>query len=177
MRQGILVLLAVLLTCPSERASGQSSSPISIQGSILIQTLGDEDVDVYSAGAGLEGLIRFSKGALSVGVGGQYTIHEGEMALDLTMYGPFIEPRLVFPLDSDQFAPYASVRLGHTTGTAEALLGSDVEYSFTYFNVGGGILVNLTRRINMDFGGTIGRIVDGGSGFDMTTRAGISIGF
>jgi hypothetical protein len=131
----------------------------------------------------------------------QYTVHgDSEAEADghdanIKLVGFFFEPRYVINVGSGKWAPYLSARA--------ALAQFDVRVNFTdgdvltfksdgvTLNGGGGILVNLSSRVNLDFGATIGyssyKDTDGdisgrpfvqemGSGTNAVVRLGLAIG-
>ena len=116
---------------------------------------------------------------------------------DVILAGGFIEPRYVFDIGQDRYAPYASARLAYLEQSIDLDLdGVSVSASAngTQLNVGGGFLVRLSSRVNLDVGATIGRInfddvevtvpgqgtvtVEGssGSGQNLVLRVGLAIG-
>jgi hypothetical protein len=177
--RGARALIAVTTLCvaASTQATAQSAQAFSIQGSGLFIGFGGSAYSDMSAGKGFEGQVRYTSGAMSLGVGYQYTRHtmEGEEG-HMNNSGAFIEPRYVFSTSSPTLAPYLSARLGllRMSGIMpENSNGGTV-------NLGGGILARLTSRTNLDFGATYGytRFSGGiaGSGSDLVLRAGLAIG-
>src|SRR4051812_6782139 len=92
------ICAVTLITAPclmaSTRAVAQSAQAISFQASGLYIGFGGSAYSEMSAGAGVEGQFRYTSGAMSLGVGYQYTRHtmmgeEGHMSNQ----GAFIEPR------------------------------------------------------------------------------------
>jgi hypothetical protein len=142
----------------------------------------------------------------------------------ISLTGIFFEPRRVLDIGSSRFAPYVSARLSYLEQRADLDLAfndvrapggqvvlapvgrrevslntaarAGVELSASGFqgNVGGGVLVKLSPRINLDLGLTLGAIrfgdaqlsVDGesvgsfdgtsGTGQNAVVRAGLAIG-
>jgi hypothetical protein len=172
-----LSLVATLCVAASTHVAAQSAQAFSIQGSGLYIGFGGSAYSEMSSGAGFEGQLRYTSGAMSIGAGYQYTRHtmEGEEG-HMNNSGAFIEPRYVFSTSSPTLAPYLSARLGllRMSGIMpESSNGGTV-------NLGGGVLARLTSRANLDFGATYGytRFSGGiaGSGSDLVLRAGLAIG-
>lgn len=175
----LAVVLSCLLVSP---LAGQSAQRFSIQGSGLYASVYGGDYDEYgiSNGIGFEGQLRFTPSALSIGAGFQYTKHSspggtiffddgsppvGVSDWDGRLFGFFIEPRYVIPTRSVRFGPYISARLsmlkyeddtnwqaqdGSVRGTASTSTDG------LTVNGGGGVLVRLGPRVNMDLGVTYG---------------------
>jgi len=159
------------------RVGAQSAQAFSIQVSGLFIGFGGSAYSEMSSGGGGEAQLRYTSGAMSLGLGYQYTRHtmEGEEG-HMSNSGVFIEPRYVFSTSSPSLAPYLSARLSllRMSGIMEEdSNGGNV-------NFGGGILARLTSRLNLDFGATYGytRFSGGisGSGSDLVLRAGLAIG-
>jgi hypothetical protein len=136
--------------------SAQSAQPMSIQVSGLYNGVYGDVFGGFQNGVGAEGQIRYTPGALSVGVGFQYTTHAlNGQPEDIHFYGVFLEPRYRIHTGSNVLAPYLSARL--------ALLkvgfsGGDLTLSssYTQVNGGGGLLYRLGPRVNLDLGATYG---------------------
>jgi hypothetical protein len=172
-----LVTLTALCVVASSRVAAQSAQAFSIQVSGLYIGFGGTAYSDMSIGTGGEGQLRYTSGAMSLGIGYQYTRHtmmgeEGSMSNS----GAFIEPRYVFSTSSPNLAPYLSARVSllQMKGIMpENSNGGNV-------NLGGGVLARLTSRANLDFGATYGytRFSGGiaGSGSDLVLRAGFAFG-
>ncbi len=108
-------------------------------------------------------------------------------------YGPFAEPRYVIDVHSSSLAPYLSARLAWLTQSADFQeFNGTAKGSGFQVNGGGGVLVRLSSRMNLDLGATFGSIhfgdyivkqggdevgrVQGGNGTNFVGRVGISIG-
>lgn len=171
------MVIGALSTAASSRAVAQSAQAFSFQVSGLYIGFGGSAYSDMSSGAGAEGQFRYTSGAMSLGLGYQYTRHTMmDMDGHMTNSGAFIEPRYVFSTSSPSLAPYLSARLGllHMSGVLpESSNGGTV-------NLGGGVLARLTSRTNLDFGATYGytRFSGGitGTGSDLVLRAGFAIG-
>jgi hypothetical protein len=172
--------------------SAQSARPFSLQASGLFAALLGEAYDNLKGGLGVEVQLRRTFGRGSVGAGIEFTEHQLEFPTDanpVARLGPFVEPRLVIPTASNSVAPYLSARL--------ALLkisyrdkSTDVFQSATGYTVngGGGMLVRLGPRVNLDLGATFGHTRFGnltssggsttalGSGSNLIFRTGFTLG-
>ena len=161
----------------------QSAQRWSIQGSLIYVTVSGEAYEGMNAGAGLELQLRYTPSQLSIGAGIQSSSHSvqyeelGDQEVSLT--GGFVEPRYVIDIGSDRAAPYVSGRLAFLKQsiTVEGLTGST---SGTQLNGGGGVLVRVSPRVNLDFGVTFGSIKFGDitltDGIDSVTLPGSSAG-
>jgi hypothetical protein len=163
---GLLTALTLLV---AGKATAQSAQAVSIQVSGLYNVVFGDVFETLKNGVGGEAQIRYTPGALSFGLGFQYTTHDrppveptDPASLDFRLYGPFIEPRYRIHTGSNVWAPYLSARF--------SLLKvgfSDPEFSlsssFIQVNGGGGLLYRLSSRVNLDMGATFGynRLSDG----------------
>ena len=184
--------LATLVSCgsllvPSDVA-GQTAQRLSLQLSGLGSAPYGGGLAGIALGAGFEGQIRYNHSAFSIGFGFDATFHDVEATPDttVTLAGGFVEPRYVIDLGHDRVAPYISARgavsqtkvdVGTATGTATG---------FT-LNGGGGILVVMGERANIDLGATLGfkdvgtadfpdGTFDLGSGANLIFRLGVAFG-
>lgn len=195
-----LLAAAVLLAVAPPAASAQSAQRHSLQLSgIFVGTYGTA-YEGLKDGGGLELQYRLTPGLWSVGVGLQSSVHTFSDAslsgMDVSLAGLFIEPRRILDVGSAQFAPYLSARLSFlqqsldvptTAGTVTATA------SGTQLNGGGGVLLRLSPRVNLDLGATYGLINFGdvalsggggrstvsgtsGNGSNLVLRAGVAIG-
>lgn len=194
-RLGAVLLAATVCSVP---AAAQSARPWSAQvAPIYLVLLGDTFEGVKSA-LGFEGQLRYTKGRFSLGAGLEYTKHgikDDPDGFAIRRVGPFVEPRFVIPTSSNSIAPYLSARLSIVSVklvVPEALQDQIIggKATGTTFNAGGGLLVRLAPRINLDLGATIGRTNFGtvtfddgtagedlGSGGNLILRVGLGIGF
>lgn len=156
--RAVMVAVGVSVTAAS-MASAQTAQRWAIQTSVLFATMSANIFENVENGPGLEAQLRFSPSALSVGIGGQITRHgiESDVVGDMNLFGVFLEPRYVIALESNRFAPYVSGRLSFLRGSLDGDQGS-VEGNGAQFNAGGGVLVRLTPRVNLDLGATYGRL-------------------
>jgi hypothetical protein len=134
----------------------QSAQPYSLQASGLINGVFGDVFTGLQDGIGGEAQFRYTPGALSVGAGFQFTIHELEgREEDARLYGGFIEPRYRIHAGSNVMAPYVSARL---SVLKVSFSGGDLSLSSTFMqlNGGGGLLTRLGSRLNLDLGATYG---------------------
>ncbi len=201
MRRSVWVLtLLTLGAFTSASAEGQTAQRFSIQVSALGNTLFGDDFEGLKTGFGGEAQLRFNPSAFSIGAGIQYTYHGVDLeslglaapgfSINSSLTGFFVEPRYVFDMGSDRAAPYLSSRFSVSNLTLKAeLQGETAELTDTglTFNGGGGVLVRLNARSNLDFGATfgykrLGVISSGteesgeGSGTNIIYRIGIAFG-
>jgi hypothetical protein len=171
----------------------QSAQAFSLQGSALVNGVFGDVFTGLQDGIGGEAQFRYTPGALSVGAGFQFTVHgvEGRME-DVRLYGGFIEPRHRIHVGSNVVAPYVSGRL---SVLKVGFSGGDLSLSSTFMqlNGGGGLLVRMSSRLNLDVGATFGynRLgsgvltsessgtavpVESSSGSNIVIRLGLAIG-
>jgi hypothetical protein len=190
LRRAVIVSAVSVVALSTARA--QTGQRFSVQISGLYATVGADVFAKVESGPGAEGQIRMTRGAFSVGLGGQYTRHgiQSDVIGDLNLYGVFLEPRYVIAVTSDTYAPYISGRVSYLRGSLDGTQGS-VESNGAQFNAGGGILLKLTNQVNLDVGATYGRLnfgtitktidgeefeEDGGGGGNLVLRVGFSFG-
>jgi hypothetical protein len=206
----LLPAIALVVVANSGRA--QTSQKISIQGSGLVAALfGDAFGDIKD-GFGGELQLRYTPGKWSFGGGVQYTSHGVSEDVEnvfskVTLTGVFFEPRYVIDVGSSSYAPYLSGRFALSKMKFE--LNEDFVNDFEGFsfelsepagptiNGGGGVLIRLGNRANLDLGVTFGytkfknirlRVVDDsgtevsndvfevGSGMNAVVRLGLAFG-
>ncbi len=134
----------------------QSAQPFSLQVSGLVSGVLKDVFVGLKHGVGAEAQLRYTPGALSVGAGFEFTIHElEERSENARFYGGFIEPRYRIHAGSNVVAPYVSARFAVLK---VGFSGEDLSLTSTFLelNGGGGILVRLGPRINLDAGATLG---------------------
>lgn len=134
----------------------QSAQTFSLQVSGLVNGVLKEVFVGMQNGVGAEAQFRYTPGALSLGAGFQFTIHElQERSDNARFYGGFVEPRYRIHAGSNVAAPYVSARFAvFKVGFS----GEDLSLSSTLLelNGGGGVLVRLGPRVNLDVGATLG---------------------
>lgn len=187
---GLVVLVLAVVSSPAGAQSGQR---FSIQASVLrAQLLGDA-YPGFASGYGFEVQLRYTHSALSVGGGYQHTSHSLAGFSDkVGLGGIFLEPRYTLvTLSSESIAPYVSSRLSLLQQRID-VNGLESSASGLTINVGGGILIRMSRRVNGEIGltygftnfddftlrGPGGQTSSGpsGSGSNIVARAGIAVG-
>ena len=187
------------LTIATTAASAQSSQRWSAEvAPIYVVLLGNTFQGTKSA-LGFEGQLRYTASNLSIGAGVEYTKHgftDASLAgFGLRRVGPFIEPRYVILIGSSKVAPYISARFSVVSISLvvpASQQGTIIPGTSTgtTINGGGGVLLHLAARLNLDLGATVGhtsfgtvKYSDGttggslGSGGDLVVRGGLSFGF
>ena len=187
------LVLCVLGATLGGDLEAQSAQTFSLQVSGLVNgVLKDVFVGLQS-GVGAEAQFRYTPGALSLGAGFEFTIHElKERTENARFYGGFVEPRYRIHAGSNVVAPYLSARFAVLKIDFS---GEDLSLSSTFLelNGGGGILVRVGPRVNLDVGATLGYNhlgegiltsqvghtevrVDGSSGSNLVAHLGLAIG-
>jgi hypothetical protein len=213
-----LTALAAVASISAPLAA-QSAQRWSVQASGLFVGVAGDAYEGLKSGPGAEAQVRLTPGLWSYGAGLQYSTHgiDGVSGKNVSLTGLFIEPRRVFDIGKAKVAPYVSARLSYlrlaldfgdvALGRIAAAHSADVSlsarqsranltYSASGFqgNVGGGVLIKLSPRLNLDLGTTLGLIkfgevkaeLDGrtvstsgttsGTGQNAVVRAGLAIG-
>jgi opacity protein-like surface antigen len=196
-----LFAAAVLLGQP-QVASGQMGQRLSIQASALRADVFGDQFSTFDAGLGFELQARYTPGVVSWGGGVQYTIHGDSEAEadghdpDIKLLGIFVEPRYVLDIGGESAAPYLSARVAFAQFDVRVDFSDGDVLTFTStgvtLNVGGGLLVRLGPRVNLDVGATAGfnryQPTDGdtafgepfdmelGSGTNLVMRVGLAVG-
>jgi hypothetical protein len=178
----------LLLATPLALLSAQSAQPYAVQVSALFTMIQAGNTRV--AGSGVEVQQRFNRvyatetfGALSLGVGAQFTVHtKGRDRLEIR--GLFAEPRWVPPLATETVFPYVSMRLSLQQMLGEFQFAENGRSLGGAMGVGGGVAVRLARKINLDAGAQLLRQQFGNIGVltfrPFTTynaRVGVSLGY
>ena len=143
------------------------------------------------AGYGLEGQVRYTPSAFSLGGGVQWTTHNWTDANEdsnLSLVGGFLEPRYVLPA-SDRIGPYLSARFAITKLKLKIANEEVGTATGQTINGGGGVLISLTPKMAMDVGATFGYTNFGdlkqnglptglktGKGTNLIARIGLAIG-
>ena len=187
------LVLCVLGATAGGELEAQSAQTFSLQVSGLASgVLKDVFVGLQN-GVGAEAQFRYTPGALSLGAGLEFTIHElEERTENARFYGGFVEPRYRIHAGSNVVAPYVSARFAVLKIDFS---GEDLSLSSTFLelNGGGGILVRLGPRVNLDVGATLGYNhlgegiltsqvghtavpIDGSSGSNLVAHLGLAIG-
>jgi hypothetical protein len=193
----ILLIAATLLG--TGRLSAQSAQAVSLQVSGLYNVVFGNVFENLKNGLGGEAQIRYTPGALSYGLGFQYTAHDrppvqpgDPESLDARLYGVFIEPRYRIHTGSNVAAPYLSARFSLLkVGFSDP--DFSLSSSFIQINGGGGLLYRLGARLNLDMGATFGyhrvgegtltsksnntsKPVEASSGANLVVRVGFALG-
>jgi hypothetical protein len=150
---GLLVLL-MLLAPP---LSAQSAQMWSLQVSGLGSLPFGGGLDRVTPGPGWEAQLRVNPTMWSFGFGVEQTFHtvEGNSARSVDLLGGFFEPRRVIDIGSNSAAVYLAARFALSQVKVSEGGGSLTGNGFT-INGGGGLLVRLGGRANLDLGMTIG---------------------
>ena len=187
---------AVALLCTSSTAMAQSAQRWALQGSAIAVVPSGSAYEGLKSGGGVELQLRYNPSALSWGLGIQYSSHGidapgfGDEKVSLT--GLFVEPRYVIDVGSSSYAPYMAARLSYLQQRLD-VGGATASASGGQANLGGGVLMRLSPRLNLDLGLTYGIInfsdaevsmngqtvtVDGtsGNGQNRVLRVGLAVG-
>lgn len=213
-RSSLTAVLAVV--CITSPAAAQSAQRWSIQASGLYVGVFGDAYKGLKSGPGGELQVRVTPSLWSYGAGLQYSTHgvDNVNNYNISLSGVFFEPRRVFDINSTKVAPYASARLAYLSLTADLgpfqprvassaapvslsvarLENATLSASGFQGNVGGGVLIKLSPRVNLDLGTTVGLIRFGetqekvggrvvgtsgstsGTGQNIVVRAGLAIG-
>lgn len=199
MRRVRRLLVLALAGALTRELPAQSAQAISIQGSGLFNVVLGNVFTGLNDGVGAEAQVRYTPSAFSVGAGFQYTTHtlDSTLALaqtvqDAQLYGGFVEPRYRIYAGSNVVAPYISARFSLLK---VGFSGNELSLSssFLQMNGGGGLLVRLGPRVNLDVGATYGygrlskgtatfastrtrQLVPSSSGSNIVARLGLAIG-
>ena len=195
-------LVSAAMTLP---VSAQSAQRLSLQASGLHVSAFGDAYEGLKAAPGAELQLRFTPGVWSFGVGVQASSHSFDDATfgneKVLLSGFFFEPRRVIDIGSSRVAPYLSARVALLRQSIDFVFNDGVddydvtaEASGTQLNGGGGMLVRLSPRVNLDLGATFGLIrfgdvkveipgvgstaIDGssGNGQNLVVRVGLAIG-
>lgn len=149
MRRTLVVAVAALSTPVTAAVSNaQTAQPLSLHASAFATRLSFEDGSPASAGVGAEVQLRRTFSRFSIGVGAQFTQHDD---LSSQLGGVMIEPRMVLDIGTSWMTPYLAVR----TGYVRVLNLADVTVQGLDLGGGGGLIIPLGRRTNLDMGGAL----------------------
>jgi hypothetical protein len=179
------LFIGAVLIC-ADVAAGQSAQRFSVQGSALSENVyGDAfqwtENGKLPAGFGGELQLRVNTASpFSIGAGVQGTWHswdddEGDQ-WKLRMVGAFLEPRYILP-GGNSVVPYLSARLALTSLKLE-IPCCEISGDATgkTINGGGGFLIKLTSRLNLDVGATFGYTSFGDFEFNNSPGTGFATG-
>jgi hypothetical protein len=153
-----LASTAFLLGTFSSPALAQSAQKYALQIAVLSTSINSGDGSSSISGAGLEPQIRFNRlvskegFAVSLGLGAQYTRHSSG-GDDLNISGAFLEPRFVPVIGSSNLFPYVSGRLALLRQSSNFGTSSN---GYAY-GAGGGIVIKLSKTVNLDAGAQLVR--------------------
>ena len=182
---GLVTGMSLVATSPLR---AQSAQPFAMQLSALFTTIRAGTTTVSGAGAELQQRISRvyaseSFGALSVGIGAQYTVHK-KVQDRLQIVGIFIEPRWVPAIGSGSIFPYLSARLAAQRMKGEFQFAEDGSANGSAFGAGGGLAMKLSRTTNLDAGVQLIRQQFGNIGVltfkpftTYTAKVGVSLGY
>lgn len=173
-------------------AAAQMAQRVSLQISAVQSVPFGGDLLDLEPGPGGEVQLRLSFGAFSLGFGGNTFEHDvRDTRRILEVYGTFLEPRYVVAVGGDVAALYLSGRAAVTRNRMTIVndpFGTGGSSRGSTLNGGGGVLVRLGSRVNLDIGATVGKVdlgeltldggefVDVGSGNNVIIRVGFAIG-
>lgn len=177
---GRLVAILLAISLLPAGVTAQSAQMVSLQFSGLGALPFGGGLENVSEGFGWEAQLRVNPSAFSVGAGVEQTFHEvvGFEEREIIMFGGFLEPRYVIDFGSDNAVLYVSSRIALSQIKLKQGAFESTGTGFT-LNGGGGFLVRLTDRTNLDLGASVGfkdlGIVDlpTGSRFDLGTGANV----
>lgn len=197
----LFAVVLAILAIPAATAGAQSAQRYSIQASGLFVGTFGEAYDGLENGVGIEAQFRITPSAWSFGFGLQGSSHSFDDSVlgneSVTLSGVFFEPRRVIDVGSSQVAPYVSARLAFLRQSLDLDVGGtsvSANASGAQVNGGGGLLIRLSPKVNLDLGATYGLIrfsdvdvevsgvgktkVEGssGNGSNLVLRAGLAIG-
>ncbi len=152
------VVASVLAATTVSAAQAQSAQKYAFQIAALATSINVGSGGSSTSGIGIEPQLRFNrlysseKGAVSLGIGGQYTSHKSGSD-ELNISGVFLEPRFVPVTGSTRLFPYIAGRLAllnqsNNFGTSSGGLA---------FGGGAGLVVKLSKVINIDAGAALVR--------------------
>jgi len=183
----LAAVVFVLALLPAGTAA-QSAQMVSLQFSGLAALPFGGGLENVSEGFGWEAQLRVNPSAFSIGAGAEQTFHEvvGVAGRDVTLTGGFVEPRYVIDFGSDNAVLYLAGRFALSQIKLEEGTFESTGTGFTV-NGGGGFLIRLTDRTNLDLGASLGYkelgvvdlpagTFDLGTGANLVARVGLAIG-
>jgi hypothetical protein len=180
-------LCALLAAFASGSVQAQSRQRIAVQGSAFTTVVAVDGARVVGVGfepqLRVNGLGSLDGGALSLGLGAQYTQHTLKDG-PLSVVGAFVEPRVSFRTPSARWFAYGSARVA-----ALQSYKADMESTRGFaFGAGGGVIRWLSPTVNLDLGGSAlyqqlndsrtdtGRLYRFGGGLGFVARVGLNVG-
>jgi hypothetical protein len=187
-RTGLAVAALALAAAPA-LAQTTATPTFSLEGNVLYNVFNGHDFRDVGDGPGFEALGNLGVGAFSLGAGYVRTTHHlTDVTDDVTLDGPFVEPRLALPFYYRSFTPYLSARAARLTARADDA-GGELVATGTQLGGGIGMLVALAPSVRMNLGLTYARLRLGDAERDGTRipdssadgstlgfRAGLSLG-
>lgn len=183
-----LVWPILALAVSAMGATGQSAQMFSVQVSGLGAIPFGGGLSSVTTGFGWEAQLRVTPSAFSVGAGVEQTFHEvsNVSGRDIELIGGFIEPRYVVDIGSDNLVLYLSARAALSQLKVKESTFEEAGTGVT-LNGGGGVLVPLADRVNLDLGATMGwkdlgivelptGTFDLGTGANVVGRVGLAFG-
>lgn len=183
----LIALLVATALIPGV-SSAQSAQMLSLQVSGLGAIPFGGGLSNVTAGFGWEGQLRLNPSAFSFGAGVEQTFHEvsGVAGRTIVLLGGFVEPRYVVDFGSDNAVLYISGRAALSRLTLEEGTFKSTGTGYT-LNGGGGFMIRMSDRTNLDLGATIGYkdlgivdlpagTFDLGTGINVVARVGLAIG-
>lgn len=154
-----LLIATFAIALAATPAPGQTAQQFSVQGSALyINLFGSGFSSFAESGLGGELQARYTPSQWSFGAGVQATWHGIQNRPDKASFiGAFLEPRYVFNTSSTSVFPYLSARFSIVSvGSTDEEFNLKTTATGLTANGGGGALVRLSSRSNLDLGITYG---------------------
>ena len=171
-----LAPFAVLLLAVAQPAAGQSLQKWSVQGSAAVILPVSEPAGLESdTGLGYDVQIRYTFSRWSLGLGYQrsdvYQASDSDLSIALSL--GFLEPRYVVSAGSG-----TALYLAGRAGAGKTVCDPDrcEDELHVVLGGGGGLLVRLGQRVNLDLGAQYFVITDATSSDYATARLGIGVG-
>ncbi|MBV6521210.1 MAG: hypothetical protein MNPFHGCM_01342 [Gemmatimonadaceae bacterium] len=164
-RAAVITVAAILQLAAASTLTAQSAQKWSVQASgLFVGTFGTA-YDGLKAGPGFEAQLRYTPSLWSIGFGAQASSHDFDdpelQGMSVTLAGAFVEPRRVIDIGSSSAAPYLSVRVAFLQQSIDFDVDDtslSASASGAQLNAGGGVLIRMSPRINLDLGATYGLI-------------------
>lgn len=185
---GRLAAISLAVSLLPAGLTAQSAQLVSLQFSGLGALPFGGGLKSVSEGFGWEAQLRVNPSAFSIGAGAEQTFHEvvGFAEREVILFGGFLEPRYVIDFGSDNAVLYVSSRIALSQIKLQQGTFESTGTGYT-LNGGGGLLIRLTNRTNLDLGASIGYkdlgvvdlptgTFDLGTGGNVVARIGLAIG-
>jgi hypothetical protein len=137
---------------PAPRTQPLRSRPlVALEGAGLVSTVRGDALDKAGDGAGFDALLSVGNRGLSFGAGYQRSSHPlGTTNANVTVGGPFVEPRVVFNLADGNATPYLFARAAYLTRSSD--VSGDGDAHGTAFGGGVGTLIWLAPNLQLNAG-------------------------